>query len=60
MTQKVKITLIRSGIGRKFDQKRTLRALGIRHLHHSVIKEDNPTIWGMIRKVGHLVKVEKA
>jgi large subunit ribosomal protein L30 len=59
MPKKIKITLVRSAIGRMSDQKATIRALGIHRLYHSVIHEDNPSIRGMIRKVEHLLKVEK-
>lgn len=57
--KKIKITQIRSGIGRPLRQKRTLLALGIRKLQHSVEKEATPQILGMVVKVQHLVKVEE-
>jgi large subunit ribosomal protein L30 len=57
--KKIKITQIKSGIGRPLRQKRTLEALGIRKLHHSVEKEATPQILGMVVKVQHLVKVEE-
>lgn len=56
----IKVTLKKSAIGFAKDQKDTLRALGLRRLNQSVIKEDNPSIRGMIRKVEHLVQVEEA
>ncbi len=56
---KVKITQVRSAIGRIENQKRVLKALGIRRMHHTVVHEDSHTIMGMINKVKHLVKVEK-
>jgi len=55
----VKVTQVRSVIGRPEDQKDTVRRLGLRHMHDSVIKEDRPDIRGMIAKVRHLVKVEE-
>lgn len=55
---KLKITLKRSPIGYEESQKRTVRALGLRKLHQSVIHEDTPTLRGMIAKVVHLVQVE--
>jgi large subunit ribosomal protein L30 len=55
----LKVTQIRSTIGRPGDQKATVRALGLRRMHHSVLKEDRPEIRGMIAKVRHLVKVEE-
>ncbi|TMK37246.1 MAG: 50S ribosomal protein L30 [Actinobacteria bacterium] len=54
----VKVTQVRSVIGRPQDQKDTVRRLGLRHMHDSVIKEDRPDIRGMIAKVRHLVSVE--
>ncbi|MGB9802945.1 50S ribosomal protein L30 [Desulfofundulus sp.] len=56
---KLKITLIRSLIGRPEDQRVTVRTLGLRKLHRSVVHEDTPQIRGMINKVSHLVKVEE-
>ena len=55
----IKITQIKSRINCPKDQKLTLDALGLRKMHHSVIKEDNPSMIGMVKKVHHLVKVEK-
>jgi large subunit ribosomal protein L30 len=55
----LKITQIRSAIDRPKDQKATIEALGIRKVNNSVIKKDTPQIRGMIRKVGHLLKVEE-
>lgn len=56
---KLKITQVRSAINRIERQKRTIRALGILRLHHTVVHEDTPQIRGMIRKVEHLVTVEE-
>jgi large subunit ribosomal protein L30 len=56
----LKITWVRSAIGRKEDQKRTIRALGLRRLGQTVVHSDSPTMRGMIRKVNHLVSVEEA
>ncbi|MBL0910847.1 MAG: 50S ribosomal protein L30 [Bacteroidia bacterium] len=57
--KKIKITQVKSGIGRPETQKRTLVALGLRKLNHSVEKVVNPQILGMVRTVEHLVKVEE-
>ncbi|MCC8115401.1 MAG: 50S ribosomal protein L30 [Bacteroidales bacterium] len=54
----IKITQIKSRINAPKVQKETLDALGLRKMHHSVIKEDNPSIRGMVNAVHHLVKVE--
>ena len=56
---KLKITQVRSAIRRKENQKRTIKALGLHRLHHTVIQPDIPQIRGMIRKVAHLVDVEE-
>ena len=58
--KKVRITQIRSGIGRPQDQKDTLKSLGIRKMHHSVeVDMENPCIAGMVNKVAHLLKIEE-
>jgi len=58
MSGKLKITQVRSTIKRLENQKRTIRALGIRRMNHTVIHDDSPIIRGMIQKVAHLVVVE--
>ncbi len=58
MMPKLKITLKRSPIGYNETQKRTVRALGLRKLHQTVIHEDNPSIRGMLQRIPHLVQVE--
>jgi large subunit ribosomal protein L30 len=55
---KVVITQIKSAIDRPARQKATIQALGIKKLHVSVEKELTPNIKGMIRAVGHMLKVE--
>jgi large subunit ribosomal protein L30 len=57
--KKLKITQVKSVIGYKIDQKRTVEALGLRKIRHSVIKTDTPQIRGMVKKVTHLVTVEE-
>ena len=56
---KLKITQVRSAIDRRFDQKQTVRALGIRRLQGTVVHEDTPQIRGMIAKIRHLLRVEE-
>jgi len=58
-TKTLKITLKRSVIGYNIKQKQTVRALGLRRIHHTVEKTDSPQIRGMINKVIHLVDVEE-
>jgi large subunit ribosomal protein L30 len=55
----LKITLIKSTIGRVEKQQATVKALGLAKIGQTVTKEDTPAIRGMITKVSHLVKVEE-
>jgi large subunit ribosomal protein L30 len=55
---KIRITQIKSRNGQPMRQKRTLDALGIHKLNHSVEHEATPQILGMVEKIRHLVKVE--
>jgi large subunit ribosomal protein L30 len=55
---KIKITQIKSVIDRSERQKKTIEALGLKKISHSVEVEANPAIIGMIRKVNHLVAIE--
>ncbi len=55
----IKITQIKSRINCPKVQKETLDALGLRKMNHSVVKEDTPSIMGMVKKVHHLVEVTK-
>jgi large subunit ribosomal protein L30 len=55
---KIRITQVKSKNGKPERQKRTLEALGIRKLNHSVEHEATPQILGMVVKVQHLVKIE--
>jgi large subunit ribosomal protein L30 len=57
--RKIKVTQIKSSIGYRKQAKATLEALGLRKINHSVVKEEDNAISGMIRSVSHLVKVEE-
>jgi large subunit ribosomal protein L30 len=57
---KLRVTWVRSDSRRRFDQKRTIKALGLRRLGHTVVHSDSPSVRGMIDKVQHLVAVEEA
>ena len=59
MTKKLKITWIKSTISTKKHHRGTIRALGLKRLHHSVIKTDSPQLRGMIHAVDFLVRVEE-
>ncbi len=55
----IKVTQTKSIIGRRADHRRTMRALGLRRIRHSVIHEDSPQIRGMIHQVRYMVEVEE-
>jgi large subunit ribosomal protein L30 len=55
----LKVTQVKSAIGFKADQGKTLKALGLGKINRSVEQVDNPAVRGMIFKVKHLVKVEE-
>jgi large subunit ribosomal protein L30 len=56
LADKLRITYKKSAIGYKEDQKRTIAALGLRKLGHTVDQPDNRAVRGMINKVRHLVE----
>jgi len=57
MNKELKITLIKSGIGRPKKHRLTLKSLGLNKLHQTVVLKGTPQVRGMINKVSHLVKV---
>ncbi len=59
MARTLRVTWKKSSIGYKEDQKRTIRALGLRRLGQTVEHGDTPSVRGMIHKVRHLVTVEE-
>jgi len=56
---KIRITQVKSKIGRPEKQKRTILALGLKKMNHSIEHEVTPQLMGMIKKVEHLLKVEE-
>jgi large subunit ribosomal protein L30 len=54
----LKITLVKSPIGQKQRQKDTVRALGLRKMHQTVVRPDNPQMRGMVFAIKHLLVVE--
>ncbi len=56
---KVKIKLVRSVIGKPKDQKATVFALGLRKMHQTVEVVESPQTLGMIKKVKHLLSIDK-
>lgn len=57
--KRLRITQVRSGIGRPAKHRATLKALGFRHHQQSVVQDDTPSIRGMVYQVRHLVRVEE-
>ena len=60
MASKLKITQVKSVIGSPADQRRTVRALGLKRINDTVEQEDTPTVRGMVFKVKHLVEIEES
>ncbi len=56
----IKIKQIKSRINCPAVQKRTLDALGLKKMNHTVVKEDTPSVMGMVNTVRHLVEVTNA
>ncbi len=57
MAKRIRITQVRSAVGRQKIQQRTLDALGIKRHQQSVVHNDTPAIRGMIRRLEHLLEV---
>ncbi len=57
---KLQITLVKSPIGQLENQKLTVKALGLRRMHQTVVRPDTPSVRGMVNTVRHLVRVEAA
>ncbi|MSQ31950.1 MAG: 50S ribosomal protein L30 [Dehalococcoidia bacterium] len=57
---KLKITYKKSANGQRSVHRRTVTALGLRHLNQTVELEDSPSVRGMVESVKHMVKVERA
>ncbi|HSN82359.1 MAG TPA: 50S ribosomal protein L30 [Polyangiales bacterium] len=56
---KLKVTQVRSEIGRMDKQRRVLKGLGLRGPHSEVVVDNTPAFRGMVKKVLHLVEVEE-
>ncbi|MGC6469699.1 MAG: 50S ribosomal protein L30 [Flavobacteriales bacterium] len=56
---KIRLTQVKSKIGRPERQKRTILALGLKKINQSVEHEATPQVLGMVKKVAHLLKVEE-
>ncbi|MGJ8691536.1 MAG: 50S ribosomal protein L30 [Thalassotalea sp.] len=58
MAKTVKITQVKSAIGRLPKHRATLKGLGLRRIRHTVELEDTPSVRGMINQVSYMIKVE--
>jgi len=58
MAKTVRITQLKSSIGRLPKHRATLRGLGLRRINHTVELEDTPSVRGMINQVSYMIKVE--
>ena len=58
MADQLKVTLVRSGIGKNKKIRRTLTGLGLTKLNKTVVVKNTPSIRGMINKVSHMVELE--
>jgi large subunit ribosomal protein L30 len=56
---KLKVTQVKSAIGRMEKQRRVLRGLGLHGLNKEVVVDNTPSFRGMVKKVLHLVEVEE-
>ncbi len=59
MAGKLKVTLVRSMIGRPEKHRRVLRGMGLTRMHRTVVLEDTPSIRGMVQAVTHMVEMEE-
>ena len=57
MSTELRITLIKSGIGRPKKHRLTLESLGLKKLNKTVVLKDTPQVRGMVRQVSHLLNV---
>lgn len=57
---KMKVTLVRGLAGRPKDQRQVVYSLGLRRLHQASVLPDNACVRGMVRRVSHLVRVDRA
>jgi large subunit ribosomal protein L30 len=59
MAKKLKITLVKSMIGRPEKHRKVLRGMGLTKMNKTVLLEDTPSIRGMVNAVSHLVNAEE-
>ena len=57
--KKIRIRQVRSSIGTKREHREVLRGLGLRRIRHEVVREDTPSVRGMVNKVSYLLEVHE-
>jgi large subunit ribosomal protein L30 len=60
MAEKLKITLVKSMVGRPEKHRKVLRGMGLKKMNKTVELVDTPEIRGMVQKVSHLVRTEES
>ncbi len=58
-TKTVRVTLVKSPIGYPEPQKRTVKALGLRRVNHTIEHDDSPIVRGMLKKIIHLIRIDE-
>ena len=58
--KQIKVTLVRSPHGYQPKHRETVRGLGLKRMHQSVVLEDTPSVRGMVNKINYMVRVEEA
>jgi large subunit ribosomal protein L30 len=58
--KQIKVTLVRSPIGFQPKHRETVRGLGLKRMHQSVVLEDTPSVRGMVNRIDYMVRVEEA
>ena len=59
MAKQVKITMIKSRIGRSTRQRQILDGLGLRKMRQTVVREDTPSIRGMVKRLDFMLRIEE-
>ncbi|HJX28602.1 MAG TPA: 50S ribosomal protein L30 [Thermoanaerobaculia bacterium] len=56
-TKKIRIRQVRSAIGTRREHREVLKSLGLRRIRHEVVRDDTPSVRGMLAKVGYLLEI---
>ncbi len=60
MAEKIKVTLVKSMVGRPEKHRKVLRGMGLTKMNKTVELVDTPAVRGMVQKVSHLVKTQES